>query len=125
MHAEVLRRNGVDVVGFVGSGSEAGRGRAETPFTSRFSARLPTRRRPTRPVETYAGNVLSPDEYELAAVTSEEDYGSVLLQFDGGARGAMTVSQVSAGPRSLRLGDATAQSARVRRWVSPRLEIDS
>lgn len=67
---------------------------------------------------------MSPDEYELAAITTE-DYGSVLLQFDGGARGAMTVSKVSAGLRSLRLGDAIAQSSRVRRWVSPSLEIDS
>ena len=124
VHGEVLRRNGVDVFGFVGSGSEVGRGRAETPFTARFSARLPTRHRPTRPVETYAVNELSPDEYELAAFTTE-DYGSVLVQLDGGARGAMTVSQVSTGLRSLRLGDAIAQSARVRRWVSPSLEIDS
>ena len=81
---------------------------------------LPVRRRPTRPVETFAGKELSPDEYEPAPMATD-DYGSVLLHYDGGARAAMTVSQVSAGRKNrLELEVSGADAAMA--WNSERIE---
>jgi len=81
---------------------------------------LPTRKRPTRPVATFAGKALRPDEYEERAIHTD-DYGSVLLRYDGGARGVMTVSQVSAGRKNrlhFELSGATVAAA----WTSERVE---
>jgi predicted dehydrogenase len=55
-----------------------------------------SRKRPTQSVETFAGKMHAPSSSEDAPVETE-DFGSVLFHLDGGARGAMTVSQVSAG----------------------------
>jgi predicted dehydrogenase len=81
---------------------------------------LPVRRRPSRPVETFSGKELAPDEYEPVAMETD-DYASVLLDFDGGARGTMTVSQVSAGRKNrleLEISGADASLA----WTSERIE---
>ena len=53
----------------------------------------------------------SPDEYEERPITTE-DYASILLRFDGGARGALTVSQVSPG-RKNQIDHATCSVVRV------------
>jgi len=59
---------------------------------------IPTRRRPLGPVETFA-NVLA--EKDLLPVTIDNDDAAVLMfAFDNGARGALTVSQVSAGKKN-------------------------
>lgn len=55
-----------------------------------------TRKRPKVAIETFAGKTLSPEDYEEVKITTE-DFGSVLLHLGGRARGAYTVSQVSAG----------------------------
>jgi predicted dehydrogenase len=81
---------------------------------------LPVRRRPSRPVETFSGKELAPEAYEPVAMATD-DYASVLLDFDGGARGAMTVSQVSAGRKNrleLEISGADASLA----WNSERIE---
>jgi len=57
------------------------------------------RMKPKRAVETYAGKELTPEDYEPAPITTE-DYGTVLLRFDGGARGVFTVCQVAAGRKN-------------------------
>ncbi len=81
---------------------------------------LPVRQRPARPVETFSGKALAPDEYEPVDMATD-DYASVLLTFDGGARGAMTVSQVSAGRKNrLELEVSGAESAMA--WTSERVE---
>jgi predicted dehydrogenase len=56
----------------------------------------PTRKRPKKAVETFAGKTLAPEDYDEVAIDTE-DYGAVLLKLGGRARGAFTVSQVSAG----------------------------
>jgi len=74
------------------------------------------RKKPLRPVETYAGKILRPEDYAEVAVETE-DYATVLLRFDTGARGALTVSQVSAG-RKNRISFELDGSRRAAAWNS-------
>jgi len=60
---------------------------------------LPTRRKPTKDLETFGGKMEVDQVYEEVDVDLEE-YGSVLLRFDNGSRGVMTVSQVSSGRKN-------------------------
>jgi predicted dehydrogenase len=58
---------------------------------------IAVRRRPTGPVETFAGG----DEGERVDAPMEtEDLAQILLRFDNGARGSVVVSQVSAGRKN-------------------------
>lgn len=59
----------------------------------------PTRMKPKKEVETYAGKTLSPEDYEPQEINTE-DYASVLLELSNGAHGVVTVSQVSAGRKN-------------------------
>ena len=59
----------------------------------------PIRKRPKVDVETYAGKELQPGDYEDVEIASE-DYASILLEFDSGAHGVMTVSQCAAGRKN-------------------------
>lgn len=59
----------------------------------------PTRMKPLKPVETYAGKELKPEDYEPRPITTE-DYGTVLLNFENGAKGVFTVCQVAAGRKN-------------------------
>jgi predicted dehydrogenase len=58
-----------------------------------------TRKKPLKPLETYAGKILKPEDYEDVPINTE-DYATVLLHFDNGGRGVLTVSQVSAGRKN-------------------------
>jgi predicted dehydrogenase len=58
-----------------------------------------TRKKPLKPVETYAGKILKPEDYKDIKIDTE-DYASVLLRFDNDARGVLTVSQVAAGRKN-------------------------
>ena len=58
-----------------------------------------TRMKPKKEVETYAGKVLAPEDYEPQAINTE-DYASVLFELSNGAHGVFTVSQVSAGRKN-------------------------
>jgi predicted dehydrogenase len=61
---------------------------------------LPVRRRPTGSVETFTADRVGEEvPREEVAVTSEDAAG-ILLRFDNGARGVLTVSQVSAGRKN-------------------------
>ncbi|HUX22449.1 MAG TPA: Gfo/Idh/MocA family oxidoreductase, partial [Spirochaetia bacterium] len=75
-----------------------------------------TRKKPRGPVETFAGKMRKPEDYSDIKIESE-DYASVLLRFAGGARGVMTVSQVSAG-RKNRLSFELDGSKRSAFWDS-------
>jgi predicted dehydrogenase len=55
-----------------------------------------TRKRPKVAIETFAGKTLSPDDYEEVPIDTD-DFGAVLIHLGDRARGAFTVSQVSAG----------------------------
>lgn len=60
----------------------------------------PTRRKPKGSVETFTGKQLAPSDYEPVAI-STEDFGSVLVRLGDRARGAFTVSQMSAGRKNM------------------------
>jgi predicted dehydrogenase len=58
-----------------------------------------TRKRPKVSVETFAGKTLSPEDYELVPIDTE-DFGSVIFRMGEHTRGAFTASQVSAGRKN-------------------------
>jgi len=57
------------------------------------------RKKPLKPVETYAGKMLQPEDYQAIPIYTE-DYASVLLHFEGRAHGVLTVNQVAAGRKN-------------------------
>ena len=57
------------------------------------------RKKPLKPVETYSGKMLQPEDYADVHINTE-DHANVLLRFDNGNRGCVTVSQVSAGRKN-------------------------
>lgn len=57
------------------------------------------RKKPLKPVETYSGKMLTPEDYADVPINTE-DHANVLLRFDNGNRGSITVSQVSAGRKN-------------------------
>ncbi|MFQ6133195.1 MAG: Gfo/Idh/MocA family protein [Armatimonadota bacterium] len=59
----------------------------------------PVRRRPKGEVETFSGKEGKPVETEPVEITTE-DYGCVMIRFEGGARGCLWVSQVTAGRKN-------------------------
>lgn len=64
-----------------------------------FKTFLPVRKKPTRQQETFGGKLDVSREYVEQSI-STEDYASILLRFSNGARGVLTVSQVSAGRKN-------------------------
>ncbi len=95
-------------------------GQRVTEVCADFATFLNVRRKPTRPRETFAGKELNPDEYEEREIKTE-DYASVLLRFDGGARGVMTVSQVAAGRKNHCAFEINGSQSSVA-WNSERVE---
>ncbi len=57
------------------------------------------RKKPLKPIETYSGMALSPEDYEEKPIGTE-DYCTVLFHFDNGAHGNCTISQVFAGRKN-------------------------
>jgi predicted dehydrogenase len=55
-----------------------------------------TRKRPKGSIQTFAGKLLKPEDYDEVPIDTE-DFGAVLLHLGDRARGAFTVSQVNAG----------------------------
>jgi len=58
-----------------------------------------TRKKPLKPIETYSGKMLQPEDYAEVPINTE-DYATVLLRFNNGNKGVVTVSQVSAGRKN-------------------------
>jgi predicted dehydrogenase len=58
-----------------------------------------TRRKPAGSLETFSGKTSAANEYTEVAVATE-DFGSMIFRLGDNARGAMTVSQVSAGRKN-------------------------
>lgn len=64
-----------------------------------FATFHPVRKKPLKPVETYSGKLLTPEDYADIKINTE-DYATVLLRLDSGAHGSMTVNQVAAGRKN-------------------------
>ncbi|MDR2553086.1 MAG: Gfo/Idh/MocA family oxidoreductase, partial [Treponema sp.] len=58
-----------------------------------------TRKKPLKPIDTYSGMALRPEDYREVPITTE-DYAAVLFHFDSGARGCCNISQVFAGRKN-------------------------
>ena len=75
-----------------------------------------TRKKPLKPIETYSGMMLKPEDYADVPINTE-DHANVLLRFNNGNRGSITVSQVAAG-RKNRLSLEIAGSKQTFAWTS-------
>jgi predicted dehydrogenase len=64
-----------------------------------FKTFYPVRKKPLKPLETFTGKMLTPEDFEEKTVTTE-DYASVLLHYENGVQGVLTVSQVSSGRKN-------------------------
>lgn len=89
-----------------------------TEVLADFATFHKVRKKPLKPVETYAGKLLTPEDYKDIPIGTE-DYATILLGFDNGARGAVTISQVFAG-RKNRLNVEIAGSKKSAVWESER-----
>ena len=59
----------------------------------------PTRKKPARPVETFTGKLLQPSDYIDQPIYTE-DYATILLHYENGVRGVVTVAQVCSGRKN-------------------------
>ena len=64
-----------------------------------FETFHPVRKKPLRPVESFSGVALRPEEYAEVPITTE-DFCTALFRFDNGAIGNCTVSQMHAGRKN-------------------------
>jgi predicted dehydrogenase len=64
-----------------------------------FETFIPIRRKPKKKIDTFGGKLEIDMEYEEKPIHTE-DYAAVLLKFENGAQGVMTVSQVSSGRKN-------------------------
>jgi predicted dehydrogenase len=58
-----------------------------------------TRKKPSKPVETYTGKLIQPSDY-IDQPISTEDYATILLHYEKGVRGVVTVAQVCSGRKN-------------------------
>jgi predicted dehydrogenase len=64
-----------------------------------FKTFHPIRKKPAKPVETYTGKLLTPEDY-IDQPISTEDYATIILHYENGVHGVLTISQVSAGRKN-------------------------
>jgi len=64
-----------------------------------FKTFHPIRKKPAKPLETFTGKILTPEDYVDQPINTE-DYATIILHYENGARGVLTVSQVSAGRKN-------------------------
>lgn len=89
-----------------------------TEVMADFSTVHKTRLKPLKPIETYSGRLLQESDYQEVEINTE-DHASVLLRFDNGNKGSVTVSQVAAG-RKNRLNVEISGSKSNFEWCSER-----
>lgn len=70
-----------------------------TDVMADFSTVHKTRLKPLKAVETYSDKKLEASDYAEVPINTE-DHATVLLKFDNGSKGSITVSQVSAGRKN-------------------------
>ena len=64
-----------------------------------FKTFHPIRKKPARSVETFTGKILQPADLVDQPITTE-DYATIILHYENGVRGVLTVSQVSSGRKN-------------------------
>jgi predicted dehydrogenase len=74
------------------------------------------RKKPLKPIDTYSGMALRPEDYQLTPVQTE-DYAAVLFHLENGAHGCCTISQVFAGRKNQMLVEIGGSKCAVR-WDS-------
>jgi len=87
-----------------------------TEVMADFSTLHKTRLKPLKAIETYSGKSLDESDYEEVPINTE-DHATVMLRFDNGNKGSVTVSQVNAG-RKNRLNIEIAGSKANFEWCS-------
>ncbi|MDA0195673.1 MAG: Gfo/Idh/MocA family oxidoreductase [Bacteroidetes bacterium] len=70
-----------------------------TEVMADFSTIHKTRKKPLKAIATYSDEKLRPEDYADVPINTE-DYATVMLRFDNGNKGVVTVSQVSAGRKN-------------------------
>lgn len=70
-----------------------------TDVMADFSTVHKTRLKPLKAIETYSDTKLQASDYAEVPINTE-DHATVLLKFDNGSKGSITVSQVSAGRKN-------------------------
>jgi predicted dehydrogenase len=70
-----------------------------TAVMADFATFIPVRQRPLQEVETFAGKLSQSAASEDVEINTE-DYAAILFQFENGARGSVSLSQVSAGRKN-------------------------
>lgn len=70
-----------------------------TEVMADFSTVHKTRLKPLKPIETYSGATLQESDYQEVEINTE-DHATVMLRFDNGNKGSVTVSQVAAGRKN-------------------------
>ena len=64
-----------------------------------FKTFHPIRKKPAKPLETFTGKILTPEDY-IDQPIHTEDYATIILRYENGVRGVLTVSQVSSGRKN-------------------------
>ncbi len=64
-----------------------------------FKTFHPIRKKPAKPLETFTGKILTPADY-IDQPIHTEDYATIILHYENGVRGVLTVSQVSSGRKN-------------------------
>ena len=74
-------------------------GQRVTEVMADFAIFHKNRRKPLKPIETYSGMALRPEDYQEVPITTE-DWATVLFGFENGARASCNISQVFAGRKN-------------------------
>jgi predicted dehydrogenase len=64
-----------------------------------FKTFYPIRQKPAKPLETFTGKMLQPSDYIDQPIYTE-DYASILLHYENGVQGVVTVAQVCSGRKN-------------------------
>lgn len=64
-----------------------------------FKTFHPVRKKPAKPLETFTGKLLTPEDY-IDQPIHTEDYATILLHYENSVMGVLTVSQVSSGRKN-------------------------
>jgi predicted dehydrogenase len=64
-----------------------------------FKTFHPVRKKPAKPLETFTGKLLQPSDYIDQPIFTE-DYATILLHYENGVRGVVTVAQVCSGRKN-------------------------
>lgn len=64
-----------------------------------FKTFHPIRKKPAKPLETFTGKILTPEDY-IDQPINTEDYATIILHYENGVHGVLTVSQVASGRKN-------------------------